>query len=172
MTSFRRRASAMAVPLLALAACSSPRGSAPSYPVPSQQVPPPIAVGPVGPSDSVAGPQQVWHLRSALNVAALACRERQLTDHYNRLLKHHQDLFAQAYAAEQARYRHQYGNSWQTVQDREMTRLYNLFANQPSRGRFCQAAGSITARALDTPAADMPLLAARSLPALEGAGAR
>jgi hypothetical protein len=157
---------------LALTACVTGKapiaGSAPSYPTSVERAvaasEPAIVFQPGG-----GNAEQVWKLRSALNVAALACHsagDRDIRPRYNQLLKHHVSLFAAAYASEQARYRQAYGARWQTVQDRDMTRTYNGYANPTSPAAFCAAANRISGQALAVEADSFAGFAAAALPQL------
>lgn len=113
----------------------------------------------------------VWRLRTVLNAAALSCRlagDTQLVPRYNQLLRHHRAALAMAYAAEQDRYRRQYGAAWQRVQDTEMTRIYNHYGSIAGSPRFCAAAASIAGDAIAADADALPRLAAAVLPALLG----
>lgn len=123
--------------------------------------------------------ETLWHLRSALNVAALSCRqksENQIASNYNRILRLHRAALADAYAEEQTQYRQRYGNGWQGRQDRHLTSLYNYFANPVAMRPFCAAALDISRQMLTwTPAQvrdyarpalaqlERPLVAATSL---------
>lgn len=89
------------------------------------------------------GSAAIWGLRAGLNVAALSCRGRgrqPVAPAYARMLTRHRSLLAAAYRQEQGR---------QSVGafDRQQTRVYNTFANQPSPARFCHAASAVAQRA-------------------------
>lgn len=114
----------------------------------------------------------VWQLRAALNAAALSCRlagDRIVAASYNRLLNHHREALAAAYAAEQDRYRRAHGARWQSVQDTEMTRLYNRYGNFGQSPRFCATAAAVSDAALATAAGELPRFATTALPQLIGA---
>jgi hypothetical protein len=90
----------------------------------------------------VSASEAVWGLRAGLNVAALSCRGRgrqPVAGDYARLLTRHRAVLAAAYRQEQGRQ----GQAF----DRQQTRVYNTFANQPSPARFCTAASSAAQRA-------------------------
>ena len=92
----------------------------------------------------IAAPEELWHLRAGLNVAALSCRGSGRTGvagHYSTLLARHRGVLAAAYQGEQSR--HGGGAAF----DRHQTRLYNRFALQRSPHRFCAAAADVAARA-------------------------
>jgi hypothetical protein len=84
--------------------------------------------------------ERIWHLRAALNVAALQCvgsKQAGLVQDYNLLLSRHKVVLAQAYAAKQARFQQLSGKGWQKAMDRHMTQLYNHWAWPPAQQRFC-----------------------------------
>jgi hypothetical protein len=87
--------------------------------------------------------EAVWHVRSALNVAALACNDRTVIADYNALLKRQKAIFATAYEAEARRFQSSDGAAWRSAMDSHMTRLYNYFAQPTLQKRFCTAAGSV-----------------------------
>lgn len=112
----------------------------------------------------------IWHLRSALNVAALGCRgpqEATLTADYNRLLADKRSLLATAFARTEADARASGGKDWRDAHDRQMTRLYNYFALPPAKPAFCQVAVQVAAEAAVTPAASFQTFADTALPRLE-----
>lgn len=135
------------VALLA-ASCARQPATAPAA-VPSPALPPVAAPPPVEPPPG--GPVNVgldrlevaWHLRSALNVAALSCGRQTagglIVGHYNQFLKTQNVGLAQAFAAE----RTQYGPDERAV-DTHLTRIYNYFAWPPAQPAFCRMAPEIT----------------------------
>ncbi|MFN3591098.1 MAG: SPOR domain-containing protein [Thermaurantiacus sp.] len=134
--------------ILALAACG-PRPEAPPAPVapPPPTAPPPVASMPQEMQmlhEGLSDLEQIWHLRAALNVAALSCGQAagqgQLVTDYNQFLARHRDVLARAYAAKQARFKAQEGAQWQRALDTHMTRLYNYFAWPPAQPAFCPTA--------------------------------
>lgn len=144
--------------LLVSSACSAQkprtlaRAQAVSYPVVQQTRPaasrPYYAAMP-------AGNEAVLRLRAGLNVGALSCRGRGMpavTPAYGQMLNRHRALFASAYRAETQRL-------GQAGLDRQQTRLYNRFANQPSPGNFCRSAAWLAGQAS---AMDSPRLASAS----------
>lgn len=75
-----------------------------------------------------------WHLRSGLNVAALACRgpdEAAIVAGYNRLLTDRKAELAEVYGAVSR----EYGSA--AAFDAAMTRLYNGFAQPASQAMLC-----------------------------------
>lgn len=101
-----------------------------SYPTPNRDLSPAAAT---------------WHLRVALNVAALACRGPAgdaIATRYNVTLKAHAPVLAHAQRQVASEFRAG-GADWQARYDGEMTRLYNFFALAPARADFCAAADRV-----------------------------
>jgi hypothetical protein len=161
--------------LLLIPACSST-----PKPVASIALPPPAAVAtvpmPAGANPGMAVPAMLadgsyptpnrnlspaaatWHLRAALNVAALACRGPAgdaIALRYNAAIRAHAPALAHAEAQLAGEFRAA-GGDWRNRYDGEMTRLYNFFALAPARADFCAAAD----RMLD----DMASVAPAALP--------
>lgn len=112
----------------------------------------------------------VWHVRSALNVAALACRgpaEPTLIANYNALLHDQKSALAAANAAIQARFRTRFGPDWQVAHDDYMTRLYNFFAQPAPSERFCEVATQVAAQARTVSPDGFQAFAVAALPQLE-----
>jgi hypothetical protein len=132
-----------------LAACSHHRVAIvtpPAVPAVVMVDAPPVArPSPINSNLSTAA--TVWHLRAALNVAALACRgtdEAAIIAGYNLLLKTQKAAFATAQAGLSDEYKAG-GGDWQDRYDDAMTRLYNFFSQAPARDRFCVVATGILA---------------------------
>lgn len=140
-----------------------PAGSAPG-----QTLPEPGADGRYQTINSGLGNEEaLWHVRSALNVAALSCAGRPggggIVQHYNALLTQRKAVLSTAYTAETARF----GSGGQGGLDRHMTQLYNFFAQPPAQGAFCAAAARVADRAAATPPAGLPQFAPQALAELE-----
>jgi cell division septation protein DedD len=105
--------------------------------------------------------EAVWHLRAALNVAALSCRNQAIVDNYNQLLRSHKAAFAAAYAAETARF---HGGA---ALDQHLTKLYNFFAQPPAQIAFCHAATAEVGQAVSVPTAGFPGYAAKAVDRME-----
>lgn len=144
-----------------VAGCSS--GPAPRPDV-IRPTPPPT---PPQISEAPASSNVIWALRGGLNVAALLCNDRAITADYNQMLKVHRSLLDDVYAAEQARYRQQFGSAGLARHDAAMTRLYNGFASVPDRRRFCTMATRILSEVNTTPSPEIPRIVARALTSLE-----
>lgn len=114
--------------------------------------------------------EALWHVRVALNVAALACRdadEGQTVASYNALIRNRVTALAAANDAVSARYKAEYGARWETARERDMTRLYNYFAQPGAQGEFCTAAKVTLAQIATVDASELPSFAVAALPALE-----
>lgn len=87
----------------------------------------------------------IWHLRAALNVAALACRGPAgdaIAARYNAAIRTHATALAHA----ESRFADEFravGGDWRNRYDSEMTKLYNFFAFAPVRADFCAAADRV-----------------------------
>ncbi|MET0309895.1 MAG: hypothetical protein ABW023_14410 [Sphingomonas sp.] len=111
-----------------------------------------------------------WHVRAALNVAALGCRdarERATVAAYNRMIARHGRVLAAADAGVKAGYRARFGGEWESAHDRAMTRLYNFFAQPPAQQGFCAAAQGVLTEAQAVAPQDFARFAATALPRLE-----
>lgn len=173
---------------LALSGCASQRGAGPvqlsgksavppAMPTLPAGIPATLNVPPVG-ADGVyrtinyglGGADAVWHVRSALNVAALACRgagEGAIIAAYNALLKTQRKPLATALKTIEARYRTERGKGWQAEHDVHMTKLYNFFAQPAAQQAFCTVAASVVAEAGTVAPGDFAAFSERALPSLE-----
>lgn len=144
---------------LAMAGCATP-------PVAVQPPPPVVAVTPRPPAMPAGGyvgmkipamledgkyftpnlnntdAAAVWHLRNALNVAALGCdlEGGGVVDGYNAWLRTHGaaiDRYYQTYIRE---WQEPGWSDWQRVYDDDQTRIYNFYAQPAMRAGFCAAA--------------------------------
>jgi cell division septation protein DedD len=164
------------IALLSLAGCGSRPTKAPSpTPVPSRQapVPPGGALPNLGlpegdgrggfrtANSGIAPDEAVWHVRSALNVAALACDDRAIVANYNALLKRQKSVFAAAHKAESR----QQGSV--SAMDTHMTRLYNFFAQPPVQRGFCAAASRVAADAQSVSAAEFQRFSTQAIVRLD-----
>lgn len=100
-------------------------------------------------NSGVSDAEAMWHLRSALNVAALSCDrtgKTGITANYNKMLGRQRKALTAAYKAEGSRF----GNASAT--DAHVTSVYNFFAQPPAQARFCAVATSVAAEAAALPA--------------------
>ncbi len=161
---------AITIPLaLILAACATNPATPPPPPRPAPATP---ADWPAPLPASLTGPERIWHLRAALNVAALSCPSKTgpaIVRNYNDLLKSRKSLLAAAYQAEIRQFQQAGGPDWQASFDRYMTKLYNRYAWPPAQPRFCTTADTIATQALQTPAYDFEPFANNALARIEQA---
>ena len=142
-----------------------PKGASPTIKIPVAY---PDGTYPT-PNRNLTPAAKVWHLRAALNVAALACRgpqEGAIIAGYNALLSSQKPVLAKAEATYASEWKSG-GGDWQDRYDDAMTRLYNFFSQSPSRDAFCAAAGSVLADSASVTPDAMPAFAAARLPMLE-----
>jgi hypothetical protein len=114
--------------------------------------------------------ETLWHVRVALNVAALSCRDADETTTvaaYNALIRGNSAVLTAANDAVSARYKAQYGARWQDVRERDMTRLYNFFAQPAAQAEFCNTAKEVLAEVGSVESAGLMAFAKTELPALE-----
>lgn len=118
----------------------------PTYATPGMTIPAALPDGSYPtPNQGLSADGATWHLRAALNVAALSCPGDQgarITAGYNALLKNAKTPFAKAQKALAAEYRATPG-----VYDNAMTQLYNFYGQVPARPAFCDAAEQVLASA-------------------------
>lgn len=139
-----------------------PKGAAPGFEPPAADG----AGGYLTPNRGLSGEETTWHLRVALNVAALGCRGA-LVDGYNALLTAHKATLAATAEAVTMRYKARFGQGWQAQQDDAMTRLYNFWALPPAQERFCAAASGVLAEVATLAPDALPGFAAAALPRIE-----
>lgn len=123
----------------------------------------------VTPNRNLSADGAIWHLRAALNVAALACRgpdEATIVAGYNALLSGQKTVLNGAQARLTAEYKAS-GGDWQDRYDDQMTRLYNFFSQSQTRDAFCNAAVETLADSAAVTPADLPAFAAGRLAVLE-----
>lgn len=150
---------------VAEAAPVPPAGAAPTFRTPERD-----AAGYVTPNRSLSAEETTWHVRVALNVAALGCRDAQVeatTAAYNAILTTDREPLAQAASAVERLYRARHGAAWQAAQDDAMTRLYNFFAQPPAHDAFCAEAQAVLRESATVAPANFAPFAAAALPRLE-----
>lgn len=143
-----------------------PAGTWPGMPVPVS-----LADGSYDTPNRVLSPAgTVWHLRGALNFAALACRgsgEAAIVAGYNAMLAAQKPVLAEAERGLLGEYRAAAGAEWRDAYDDAMTRLYNYYAFAPARPALCDTAVRVLAEAQSVTPADFPAFAAARLPDLD-----
>lgn len=162
--------------LVTLAACASQVPAArvtPPPPAVAARPPAPVALSPI--HSSVSEAEQVWHVRAALNVAALSCTSQKgpgIARNYNLVLARHARALSESYSAKTTRYQQVAGKGWQRAMDQEMTRLYNHWAWPAAQQQFCDAADGIARRAASLPPAEFNSYAPGALAELDAPIAR
>ena len=128
------------------------------------------AVGYRTPNRDLSTDQTVWHVRVALNVAALGCRgtaDGATAAAYNALLAAEQVPLASAVTATRALYHSRHGAAAEARYDDDMTRLYNFFASPPAHDGFCTVAAALLDEARGVAPDRFATFAAHALPLLE-----
>ena len=114
--------------------------------------------------------QTAWHLRAALNVAAIGCRgaaDATLAPSYNAMLSSKKTVLADADHFVQTHFRAASTRTWQADHDAYMTRLYNFFAMPAAKAAFCAAADAVAPQAAAVAPDAFVSYAAVALPQLE-----
>jgi len=161
--------------VIAMPAVAQVRDDAP--PRPPAGAAPNLVLPPVGDDGSFDTPNRrltpaeaVWHMRAALNVAALGCRGVEgdaIVAGYNQMLRQHAVALAAANNSVDGAYRVRYGARWQGARETDMTRTYNFFAQPPAQADFCPIAAGVLAEVADVASADLPAFAAARMQVLE-----
>jgi hypothetical protein len=181
-----RQAAALGSMAVMLASCSHHRVVAVETPPPAPVAAPrpvlPAQLGAIVPPPRAAdgGYQTInhgidarraeWHVRAALNVAAIGCRSEAdagLVPAYNAMLASQRAALAAADTAVKADFRARLGTSWQNAHDVYMTQLYNFFAQPAAKASFCAAADQVAPQAAAVPAGGFEAFAQTALPQLE-----
>lgn len=133
------------VPLPANVEAEPPPPAPPPEPVPPELV-------------NASKGEDLWHLRSALNVAALICDNKvytSLVPNYNRLLTVHKALLTAAVQTELDQFKLVDKKKWQALYDTHMTKIYNQYSLTQQRDKYCQKATQIAGQAGDLTAEDL-----------------
>ena len=113
--------------------------------------------------------EALWHVRAALNVAALLCVRQpggtELVQRYNTLLVGRKATLTSAYASETRRF----GSGDPAAMDRHMTQLYNFFARPEGTVSFCATATTVSQQASTAAAEDLTAFAPTALERLQAA---
>lgn len=122
------------------------------------------------PNRDLTAPETLWHLRVALNVAALGCRDADevaTVAAYNAMLAKGRAELATAQAQMLIVYRQRHGKAAQARNDDAMTKLYNFFAQPTGHEDFCTSAKAVLAEVATVAPAAFGDYAAAALPRLE-----
>lgn len=145
-----RAVSLLALPLALLAGCGTktvveqPLANIPSplpenIPLVDVPPPPPILI-------NQSKGEDIWHLRSGLNVAVLLCQGADnpaMVAAYNRALSVHKGLLSSAAQTEVDLYKSKGGKKWQDAYDDHMTKIYNGYSGTLTREAFCARSKAI-----------------------------
>ncbi len=97
----------------------------------------------VTPNRGLSREGNIWHFRSAVNVAALNCQGPiwgQIATEYNKFITVHKKRLSQASKALDREYVARYpGQNGLRVRDTKLTDLYNYFALPPVKAEYCDA---------------------------------
>jgi len=180
----------VAAGLAMLAACQTPPPPPPPPPAPmvQPQYTPRAPTPPFGASELTVVPalrvdglrqtinrdlgplETLWHVRAALNVAALSCTgplyERLVGD-YNAFITNNSASLRSANNAIISKFQREIGREYKVEHDRHQTQLYNYWSFSPLRRPFCDQAVQISQRAIVTKSADLNQFAEQALPELE-----
>jgi hypothetical protein len=114
----------------------------------------------VTPNRGLSRDENIWHFRSAINVAALNCQGPvwgEIGQNYNKYLTVHKTRLAQANKTVDAEYVKRFpGQNGLRVRDTKMTDLYNYFALPPVRAEYCDAALMKSREAVALPLTALP----------------
>jgi hypothetical protein len=98
----------------------------------------------VTPNRGLSRDEQIWHFRSALNVAALNCQGPvwgTIATEYNKFIVTHKVQLSKSSKAVDREYVKRYpGQNGLRVRDTKLTDLYNYFALPPVRTEYCDTA--------------------------------
>jgi hypothetical protein len=146
---------ALALPLFAaLASCGPKAVETPiaNIPAPLPQniplietppPPPPVLIGQHKGED-------IWHLRSGLNVAVLLCHgpdNQAMVNSYNMMLRQHKLLLTEAAQNEVDIYKARGGKKWQDAYDDHMTKVYNAYSGTLTRESYCSLSKKLLSEA-------------------------
>lgn len=116
--------------------------------------------------------EQIWHFRSALNVAALTCQGPvwgQIATEYNKFIQvHKKDLAKTSKAVDRAYVARFPGQNGLRMRDTKLTDLYNYFALPPVRSEYCDTALRKVTEVNMTPVATFADYAVNGLTEIDG----
>ncbi len=149
----------------------------PAVPVPplyaaSNFVTPPYGVDGrrITPNTGINETETIWHMRSALNVAALNCVTAQylpITDNYNLFLDTHKKALNKANIAIEAKFRKEHGSDYRRIRDTHSTQVYNFFSLPPVKQEFCDVALAVSQQLALTPTDQLEVFAFGGLRQME-----
>lgn len=119
---------------------------------------------------NISPAQELWNLRSGLNVAALNCLRPQhamLVENYRTFLKLHSRELAATNRKLADEYRQKHGRSFRDRQDAYMTQVYNYFALPPALPDFCDVALALSDEVVQVKPGQLGVFSATALPRME-----
>ena len=122
------------------------------------------------PNYALSDADTLWHVRMALNVAALSCRDDPAEPariNYIRLLSAHRATLDQANRTVDAQYRANFGGKAVAMRDTHNTKAYNFFALPAVQRDFCEAAVQVSGTAATMSSAQLAGYAPAALAQLE-----
>lgn len=151
----------------------------PAMPLPPGGAATSMIIPPVGldgvritPNRGLSRDEQIWHFRSALNVAALNCQGPvwgQIASEYNKFIVTHKVLLSKTSKTVDREYVKRYpGQNGLRVRDTKMTDLYNYFALPPVRAEYCDIALRKVSEGNLVPTAALPEYAIGGLTDIDG----
>ncbi len=179
---------AVATAVIALAACQTAPPPPPPAPVAGPKYTPRAPTTPFGASANTIVPQlrpdglrqtinrdlgpmeTLWHVRAALNVAALSCTGPQyarIVSDYNAFIGNNKRFLRNANNAIISKFRREQGGGYKQAHDRHQTSLYNYWSFSPLRRPFCDQAVQVSQRAIITKTEEMETFGAQALMELE-----
>ena len=151
-------------PQVAVAIVPMPAGANPGMTIPATLVDGSYPT----PNRNLSPAAAIWHLRAALNVAALACRGPAgdaIAARYNAMIRTH--ALSLAHAETQFADEFRAAGDWRNRYDGEMTKLYNFFAFAPVRNDFCAVAGRVLDEVAGVAPAALPGFAQAHMAAID-----
>jgi hypothetical protein len=167
---------------VAISACASPLAPVQPPPIVAAPPPPPPTMPPGGfigmksptkradgayftPNLDNTDQAAVWHLRNALNVAALGCDQAGggIREPYNAWIKTHAAVIDRYYQAYIREWQAPGWWDWQRVYDDNQTRIYNFYAQPAMRAAFCAVARGEIAQVSQVADDDLPIFARAAL---------
>lgn len=145
-------------------------------PTPPQGATANMALPPLGadgrrltPNRNLSAIATLWHVRMALNVAALSCRSSAdaILLSYNQFLKTHKTTLAKANAAVDTEYKGRFGAQAFAQRETINTRVYNFFALPPVQQAFCERATMVGGVVNQMTPADLAAYAPSALASME-----
>ena len=145
----------LALPLLAVLASCGPKKVATAIeniPAPIPQNVPLVEPPPPPPPELInqSRGEDLWHLRSGLNVAVLLCQgpdNNALVASYNKVLTIHKPLLSLAAQHEVDVFKNKGGKKWQDAYDDHMTKVYNAYSGTLTREAYCGKSKAILTEA-------------------------